>query len=352
MPDDVSEHWLRLATFVHISDLHIGGLDPVSGDAEVSAAGARVYGTVSWFDGLLGHHGAALEELEALCVSLKANAEDVKVIVTGDLTRTGGYYEFNNAKQFLLGSLDLNPPNLRLTGLGLGQLDLVIPGNHDHWGDSFVALGAGPSEYKNYFSGPMPCVHPPFQLANGRELQFVSINSDADVSALSHNRQLALGKFVSEFAHQAAQFSRPIQAHEIRMMLIHHSWDQAGNILRMRTKSKDALGAYLTANGIKGILTGHSHEALLDFFTVQPSGTAVAELRAGSASQLDEVPPTWKSVWGTLPTRNWGANSVLVHRLYDDRSGGTHWHAQVYLRNSINGFQPMTGVGSTLLFSV
>ena len=351
MPDDVPEDWLRLATFVHISDLHIGGLDPVSGDAEVSAAGARIYGTVSWFDGLLGHHGTALEDLEVLCSSLNADGEEIKVIVTGDLTRTGAYYEFNNAVQFLLGSLDLNPPNLRLAGFGLQQIDLVIPGNHDHWGDSFIALGAGPSEYKTYFKGPMPYVHPSIALPNGRELQFVSIDSDADVSAFSHNRQLALGKFASEFSRPGAQFSNPIRPQDIRMMLIHHSWDQAGKILRMRTKSKTALGSYLEANGVKGILTGHSHEALLNYFTIQPSGTAVAELRAGSASQLDQVPPKWKSVWGTIPTRNWGANSVLVHRLYDDRNGHTHWHAQVYLR-SMNGFAPMTGAGSTLLFAV
>ena len=60
----------RLATFVQISDLHIGNIDLANGDAEISPAAAQVYMNTPFFDGLLGHHGAALEELESFCEGL------------------------------------------------------------------------------------------------------------------------------------------------------------------------------------------------------------------------------------------------------------------------------------------
>jgi hypothetical protein len=351
LPTNVPADWTRLATFVHLSDLHIGEVNPGSGDAVVSAVAARLYATGhSFLDGLLGHHGQALEDLEAFVGDLRDEGEDdLNIIVTGDMTRVGHYVDYANAKRFFEQWLDLRPPTGTTTaGLGLKNVDLIIPGNHDHWGGSFVALGGGPSQYASNFRNPLPYVHHCPRLANGRKVVFVGIDSDADVFALSHDRQLALGKFESQLVNPGL----PADPQDIRMMLIHHSWYQSGKILRMRTASKDKLGEYLVRYNIKGILTGHSHAPLLDFFTINPQQVDVYELRAGTASQLDQTPASWRTVWKTLPTRKWEPNSVLVHRVFQDTSGTTHWHAQVYRRSETDGFEALYTRNSSIHFRV
>lgn len=357
LPLNISPDWTRLASFVQISDLHIGDIDKLSGDANVSAVAARLYATSrSFMDGLLGHHGQALEDLEAFVAELRDEGEDdLNIIVTGDITRTGDLVDFGNATAFLERALDLSPPNwTRSAGLGLGSVDLIIPGNHDKWGGSFFALGGGPSNYGGYFRTPLPYVHHCPKLKNGRKVVFVGIDSDADVLSLSHDRQLALGNFKSQLDNpgNGSHPSFPPAPQEIRMMLIHHSWYQSGKMLRMRTASKDKLGQFLIRHGIKGILTGHSHAPFLDFFTVNPQQVDVYELRAGTASQLDQTPARWKTVWGTLPSRLWEPNSLLVHRIFEDQNKATYWHAQIYRRSETDGFKPLYVVNSSVHFRV
>lgn len=355
LPNKIPSGWSRLATFVQISDLHIGQVDPTSGDATVSAVAARIYATgQSFFDGMLGHHGQALEELEAFVADLRTDGEDdLQVVVTGDMTRTGDDAEFSNAKAFLERSLDLRPPTATVTaGLGLGSVDLAIPGNHDQWGGAFIALGGGPSQYSGYFRSPLPYVHHCGPMRNGKQVVFVGIDSDADVFALSHDRQLALGKFQSQLQNSNSQPNSRSNPQEIRMMLIHHSWYQSGRTLRMRTASKNALGQFLVRHDFKAILTGHSHTPFLDTFTVNPQLVDIYELRAGSASQLDQTPVTWKTVWGTLPTRRWPPNSLLVHRVFEDQRKVTHWHCQVYERSKQYGFKPLYTQHSSVSFPV
>jgi hypothetical protein len=349
VPDD----WELLETFVQISDLHIGGvLDPTTGDAEISAAAAAAYSNSPWFDGLLGHHGVALEALDEFLAGLRKSGEAFRLIVTGDITRCGHFMDFSVGVKYITDSVDLRPPNLRMAGLYMKAVELVIPGNHDQWGGSFIAWGGGPSEYPNYIAAPVPHVHAPMRLRNGREIVFVSINSDSDVNALSHDRQLALGKFVPDLTNPASHPPSPPDPNDIRMMLIHHSWHQDGRILRMRTKSKEELGQFLHRHDIKAILTGHSHEPMLEWFKVPSLHVSYPELRTGTTTQLDTVPTHWRNLLRKVPQRDWPQNSLLVHRIYDDGANGTWWHAQIFRREEDLGFQPMSVNGSTLTFKV
>lgn len=52
-----------LATLLHISDLHIGSIDPNTGDATINPAVQIGLDNFPIFDGLLGHHGSALRAL-------------------------------------------------------------------------------------------------------------------------------------------------------------------------------------------------------------------------------------------------------------------------------------------------
>ena len=56
-----------LKTFVHVSELHIGDIDPTNGDALVPNLARRIFQNFSYLDGLLGHHGRALRELAEFC---------------------------------------------------------------------------------------------------------------------------------------------------------------------------------------------------------------------------------------------------------------------------------------------
>jgi hypothetical protein len=354
MPTGVPDDWHRLATFVHISDLHIGEVDPAKGDAKVNPVAARLYAAPGPFDGLLGHHGVALEDLEAFCASLVAGGEDFRLIVTGDITRNGADVDFTNADSFLTSSLDLSPPHhLRTAGLSLGQVDLIIPGNHDHWAGSFVAWNAGPTRYGKHVTVPVPHIHPDILLANGRCISFIAVDSDSYVMPASSDRQMALGNFAKQLSDPKIQ----PKAHEpryIRMMLIHHSWHQAGVVLWMRQQSKSALGVYMARHDVKAILTGHSHEPCLDHFPTGVSGIWRTELRAGSATILDSIPANWQRLLGmkALPQKKLPPNSLLVHRVYDNRVGGTQWHTQVYRRSDVSGFEELVAPKSSFLFPV
>jgi hypothetical protein len=50
-------------TLVQISDLHIGELDPATGNAQISSLVRKAMVNSSWFDGVLGHHSRGLEHL-------------------------------------------------------------------------------------------------------------------------------------------------------------------------------------------------------------------------------------------------------------------------------------------------
>src|SRR3712207_5624414 len=119
----------RLATFVHISDLHFGSIDPNSGQVVYDAYAPSMWGRCSWFDGLLGHHYLALVQLRKVFDQIR-RAENAGLIVTGDLTSTGAPDQFDTAADYLISQLV--PPRGNYVGLFVQRWrDLAIPGNHD-----------------------------------------------------------------------------------------------------------------------------------------------------------------------------------------------------------------------------
>jgi hypothetical protein len=337
----------KLATFVHVSDLHIGDIDPVNGDALVSPLAATVFSNTRWMDGLLGHHGRALQDLAAFFVHLQHEKEEAKLIVTGDYSRCGSNSELQLAADFIQSHIDLNPPLQNFVGLGLGPQKLSIPGNHDQWGGSFQPLGGTPSQYHTVFPRPLPFLEN-VQLSNGKRIVFICIDSDADVSAWSSNRARAIGSFQNELSKLQSRL--PIKSpNDIRILLVHHSWDQQGWTLRMDKPSKDALAQFLYSYEISAILTGHSHAPLLQPFTASSSAgrCGVHELRSGTTTQHDVIPLKWRTLMNRRPQRQpqhkWWLNTLLVHRLYQTTLGGMEWESKVYTRGR-RGFKPL-GVG-------
>src|SRR5690242_9570069 len=99
---------------MHISDLHIGELDPATGDADMGPVMQFMSANTPLLDGLLGHHARGLQDLQSFWNGLRAKDSNAEVIVSGDVTRWGGWNELNNANDFLGATLDL----------GLGRVGL------------------------------------------------------------------------------------------------------------------------------------------------------------------------------------------------------------------------------------
>src|SRR2546426_567955 len=105
---------MALATFVHVSDLHFGDVDPPTFDAVAPNLWAKCH----WFDGLLGHSGRALGSLDAFFNNLRENlreAEPVRLLVTGDVTTVGKEKQFEMADRYL--SAYVAPPEGNYWGL-------------------------------------------------------------------------------------------------------------------------------------------------------------------------------------------------------------------------------------------
>jgi hypothetical protein len=320
-----------LAAFVQISDLHIGKIDPASGDADISWAAAQLYSNTPWLDGLLGHHGRALRELAEFVEGLKISDPGLRLIVSGDLSRFGGRRELALARSYIEDKIDTAPPRKRMVGLRLGEQSLVIPGNHDQWGGTAGPGGVLGPNYSAVFSRPLPFIEE-VALGNRTRIVFLCVDSDANVTRLSPNRVLAIGAFQTQL-DDLNKLLHTKRADEFRIVLIHHSWEQSGKILRMADASKAALAQFMYNNEVSAMLCGHSHKALLqDFMATTPGGDSkVYELRAGSTTQHDQVPLKWISLMRNRPLRNWNANSLLVHRVYAENAR-VMWKTDPYAR--------------------
>lgn len=349
-----------LATFLHVSDLHIGEIDPVHHDARISPALMAVARRFTWLDGLLGHHGEALQALEEFIENeLRAQGEEPHVIVSGDFTRAGDPAELPLAREYVQSAVNLGTPaKQRFCGLMAGGTEFIAAGNHDHWGGTPPPKGGAPSSAWAQLAAAAPRVMcPAVPLANGRDVVFIRIDSDADVAARTLNRTLALGDFLSQINDAGSIPPQRPGHNDIRVMLIHHSWHQGGMVLRMTDGSKRELGRFLQEHDICAILTGHSHLSLLQpFHAYGPSAQRrVYELRCGSSTQYDLVPTGWlyhaARQWAPALMPQRPGNSLLVHRIRQHDDGSTWWEAESYDRAK-RRFKRSVRPGSSVRFQV
>jgi hypothetical protein len=169
----------RLRTMVQISDLHLGSIEPVTGDALGSRPAAQRLAPFSWWDGVLGHHGRTLQDLEAFDSGLVNDGEDPLLMVSGDVTRYGDGVELATANDFLASQPNLHPPQGNYIGLRDPPWSHVaIPGHHDHWPGPPVIFGGPPPASRAYG----PPLHLPYirdlRFAHGRLWQLVGIHTD------------------------------------------------------------------------------------------------------------------------------------------------------------------------------
>jgi predicted phosphodiesterase len=305
---------------LQISDMHI--------DDNLYSPGRRfldanVQGYIKafpwWGKGLLGHHGAGINAL-ANFYGLDFRGTDRETFVTGDFTRNGATKQLQEARNFL---------NSRPGG---NSIRFNVCGNHDHWAGINWPLGnpainiSGEFNLPKVISVPLAGQWPP--------LQFILINTDAEVPPISVRRFLARGEFKEELKRAEAELKKTAQQ-GIRILLLHHPWLHKGKTCGMTSASRSALGKFVVENSVRVLLSGHIHEARMrtDFATHDGKRQDFLEVCCGATTQLDMIPTRWPRSWGlTLEP-----NSLVVHQI-SESNGELRWHAQIYWRGA-NGFE-------------
>lgn len=337
-----------LLTLIHVSDLHIGPIDPGgSGNSEAHPVIGQMLTLMPFLDGLIGHHGESLRNLESFVHGLpRQRGVPRRLLVSGDFTRSGGPHELALADDYLHAKLNIGTSVAPvLTGLqapraappAVPATVLDIPGNHDHWGGTNSPVSGAPSLYPGAsFAHPRP-LRTAVPLPNGRTLVIARVDSDADVYPMGVARGLAWGAFLSQLPPLATQLGAP-NPNEIRVLAIHHSYSHQGTTLRMQRRSRDALLSFLRTHDIQVVLTGHTH--VCDQFEIRDvHGHIIAhELCCGSTTQLDHVPHAWRTVLHTPGKLRRTPNSLLMHQLEVDASGRLLWRATPYYRDPVAGF--------------
>ena len=324
-----------LATLLHISDLHIGSIDPTTGDAAISPAVQLGLDNFPLFDGLLGHRARALRDLAGFVEGLRASDEQFQILVTGDLSRNGDAHELALARRYFESEIDLSPPNGRYVGLYTGGNTLTIPGNHDHWAGKSLPIGATPSNYFHYFIRSLPAIRSIPLGSKGHVLTLIDIDSDADVPPNSIQRAFARGSFRSQLLTLDKGLA-PQGELEVRVLVVHHAptWTSFG--LAMTASTKRELDRFLLQHGIRVILCGHTHEASMRRHYA--GSRECWECGAGSATQFDTVPLKWQRRLRRQAKAILNPNSLMLHRIFDV-DGRLEWLATTYIRTRTRGFR-------------
>jgi predicted phosphodiesterase len=324
-------------TLMQISDLHVGEIDPSTGDAAVSPLVRNLIANTTWFDGVLGHHARGLQHLHKFWKKIRTEEDpNAQVVVSGDVTSCGGSNEFDNANAFLgsklsmpFGPIGLSFPNWQKH---------AIPGNHDHWPGKPIILGGPNASVASAFLSGYPNVQTILR-GSGRPIHLISINTDSDVDPRGRYRLFAIGSFQTQLVAAKTQLSQ-LEGNGIRVLVLHHSWHKKKGVLRISRASRGALDQFLDQENISIIMTGHVHTPLIRCFTVgaipHSSKLRVWECRCGTTTQVDKISYAAKSIFGRFPLRKWPSNSLLVHRI-TEHPDSTEWNVETYVR-SRSGF--------------
>jgi 3',5'-cyclic AMP phosphodiesterase CpdA len=312
-----------LATFVHVSDTHMGDLDPSTGDAYLEESVRERWRRHGRFYGFFGHTRVALGHLAEFYARLRER-EGALLIHTGDLTRHGGTAQLELARRYFTARLDTPRGPVGLDDPS--ALDLCVPGNHDHWPGNGWVLGRATPGLRNSF----PLLRAPRRVAlpGGRSVLFAGIDTDADVWSWSPSRALARGAFRSQLRRLARALPIP-EAGEVRVLLLHHSPQFRGLDLGIQRRSRAALDRFIARHGFQVLLTGHIHTP--EATRRRVGGGEVLEARAGTTHLRDYLPADWIAE-GTGPLDPLPRNSLLVHRIRGLSGGGIQWHTSMYVR--------------------
>lgn len=329
---------MAVHTYLQISDLHFGDVDPATGNAKTSQAVRQLAMTYEVFQGSLGHQGQSLIELARYVRKLHTPGERLNLIVTGDYSRCGSDAELQLAYDYIYREIDVRKPRKIKAGLWFGHHGgqmLGVPGNHDQWGGHNSPFSYQVSKFAaSRLSKAYPVVTPGPTIGK-RDVRFLEIDSDADVLPGTLRRILARGHFLSQLTQLGALLGPAGNPkNELRVLVLHHALHHVGKTLRISAPSAAALAAFMANYDVKILLSGHTHRA-----NTAIVGAGTREICSGSTTQIDAVPRGWTNLQGNTPTVNFNLNSFVVHRLTPSVGGLIDWSTETVQRKKLVGFE-------------
>lgn len=275
-----------MIVLMHVSDLHIGGKMEWVG----SMADRQPDRQVTRWPHFRGHDERVAADLSTECGYLGRLHPQLRVLVTGDLTRKGKGGEFGLAHRFIHASWRLGPFNPIRPGLRMGgELALTIPGNHDFW-DGLVCNPKLNRPVLEPHFWPLPWLHVVEDRPERLEVHLVGLDSCSGLRGLSLSQAAAKGAVAADQLTEAGKLlalelarARVRGNAVLRVVLVHHpphclNYPARVEILRWLDHHKVAV-----------ILTGHTHARLVPkpaqpgpFFELRCGTT----LQAGTATHL------------------------------------------------------------------
>jgi 3',5'-cyclic AMP phosphodiesterase CpdA len=255
-------------TFLHISDLHIGGMMPLGKVSFCDPQAVTLANVYPYLPGNLGHSTRALAAVNGLYRRLRAQhgADKVAVIVTGDVTAFGSKEHFDNAAEFLHGKF-VTGKRHRL-GLQLGTKVGIIPGNHDYFAGMPLPVGHHTGHFAGFFTRALPNLSWTVPLPDGRQLRFLEIDCDHDFEL--HGTKPRITARASGIEHlQTLEAQLQVlssDAREPRILLMHgspHYKDGMLKICELMHGAHQALDSFCAAHNVRAVLCGHIHTSYL-----------------------------------------------------------------------------------------
>lgn len=324
-----------LGSFIHISDLHLGLMDPATGNAIVPSLVPMI--RFKFFDGLWGHRARLLKILADFVADQRTKAAaggyECRLLVTGDMTSFSHADQWTSADQFLGRALTL------LSGMQWGLRDAywasrAVSGNHDQWPGhpspiGTHAAGSVPPMLARFRRDLATVDDPPLTLGEDVTVRFIRIDTDRDIGPHSGERLKAWGSFVSQLDDAERHFSHLLdKPGEIRVLLLHHSRQHHSWRLRMDEVSQKRLDAFLFRHRIHVVLCGHCHKVAISersIWTLNDPSTPhkVLDAQCGTTTRRDEWPPHLHILRVLLGRPE--PNTLLVHTIEMADDGRVCW---------------------------
>lgn len=261
---------------VHLSDLHIAAPPIPSQQAdravETMTALTEPESTwerrkPTWWPTFRGHDVNACWGLANWWGKFRRAHRDARIVVTGDVTRTGGHLEFGSAHTYLRGQWRVPGRAGGLVGLDAGASTLwSVPGNHDLWGGRILGLPkiaqARAGVAGNHFWALPWISQVVLPEQSDLALQLIGLDSQCDLSRLSLVQAIARGAVSREHLEEASEAIKhhtalmrwPAIKGFLRIVLIHHPPSSIA-----RVGGRQMLLDWLAEQQVHMVLCGHTH---------------------------------------------------------------------------------------------
>jgi chaperonin GroEL len=234
------------------------------------------------------------------------------VIVSGDLTSSGGRQEYNEAELFLKElSQKLNLDTSRF---------LIVPGNHD------VFWGADPATVSNgdylafasrFFQLPVPSLDLP--TCGFGDIFLLGLDS----TKLLHAELGGLGLVgKNQLRDAAARLKDSASDSRFKFLIMHHhllpvSWVESGPIEKVKSMTLDAplILAWAQEYGITGILHGHQHQNFISTFHFADRPGVPFIVSGGASIGGRDLPPQTRNGYQWIEVH--GRHINFIHRELD-----------------------------------